>query len=318
MGGAVSIIFAPYRIHQEKNVNTIRLLRDQLSSIKSDGRELETEILSIITHRTNLPLSWQHISPELVNDHNRRRELYLRRQEAKQTGDNAEYIVLLEKVNQEQEDFTIKLQDENRELQNRNQQLENDNDNIRDENRQMSYRLDSLTTSLAAKETDTNMMEQNPLSLIKSFSNFISNKATPEDTIKMVEHFYPQNLTVLESAWKSAEKSSNFKECKQLLDLLVKLVTDYRDMLIDGKGDAQAKDVFGKNFAAKESETVMKNQNARRLRTFPYRGENIEMVRHLKIGIKDSPAETIRVHFHWDVTHEKVVIGYCGPHLDFQ
>jgi len=41
----------------------------------------------------------------------------------------------------------------------------------------------------------------------------------------------------------------------------------------------------------------------------------VEMFRHLKIGIADDPTQTIRVHFHWDATRRKIVIGHCGEHL---
>lgn len=41
------------------------------------------------------------------------------------------------------------------------------------------------------------------------------------------------------------------------------------------------------------------------------------MEQHLKIGVKDSPAEALRIHFAWVADERKIVIGHCGPHLDF-
>lgn len=102
---------------------------------------------------------------------------------------------------------------------------------------------------------------------------------------------------------------------RQLLDMLKRLVTEYRDKLSEG-GDNAARQVFGKNeYSAKESETVMSNKAMRRERTFDYDGEEVEMFRHLKIGVADDETKTIRVHFHWDAEREKIVIGYCGGHL---
>ena len=76
--------------------------------------------------------------------------------------------------------------------------------------------------------------------------------------------------------------------------------------------------MFGANeFAAKESESVEKNAAGRKRRTFDYNGKQVRTMRHLKIGIKDSVAETLRIHFHWDADSKRVVIGHCGPHLDF-
>ena len=51
---------------------------------------------------------------------------------------------------------------------------------------------------------------------------------------------------------------------RQLLELLKRLVTNYRSALMEG-GDNKARSVFGKSeYAAKESETVMANKAMRR------------------------------------------------------
>ncbi len=74
--------------------------------------------------------------------------------------------------------------------------------------------------------------------------------------------------------------------------------------------------MFGKSeFAAKESKVVMGSPKLRQHRIFSYDGHEVEMYRHLKIGAADDVTKTIRVHFHWDAEREKIVIGYCGPHL---
>jgi hypothetical protein len=102
---------------------------------------------------------------------------------------------------------------------------------------------------------------------------------------------------------------------RELLGLMKRLVPDYRTKLLAG-GDNKARAVFGKReYAAKESETVMNNKAMRRQRTFEYLGKPVEMFRHLKIGVDDHLNKTIRVHFHWDSESEKIVIGYCGKHL---
>ena len=108
---------------------------------------------------------------------------------------------------------------------------------------------------------------------------------------------------------------TRFIHGRNLLDLLVRLVTNYRDGLIAG-GDNKARVVFGRGqYAAKESETVMANKDMRRQRTFDYGGTQVEMFRHLKIGVEADPMRTIRVHFYWDADRERIVVGYCGEHL---
>jgi hypothetical protein len=138
---------------------------------------------------------------------------------------------------------------------------------------------------------------------------------TPLECIEVIENMYGDECIVLESATKSARDMNCFEHGRRLLDMLRRLVTEYRDKFIEG-GDNEARKVFSNNeYAAKESETVMGNHAMRRLRTFTYRGEQLEMFRHLKIGIEANVAKTIRVHFHWDSEREKIVIGYCGEHL---
>lgn len=99
-----------------------------------------------------------------------------------------------------------------------------------------------------------------------------------------------------------------------LRELLLKLVTDYRQCLLDGKGNHEACRVFGRNdFTTKESGNL--SHKGRTARTFPYNGQDICMEQHLKIGVKDSEAHCLRVHFHWDAAAQKIVIGHCGKHL---
>jgi len=138
---------------------------------------------------------------------------------------------------------------------------------------------------------------------------------TPSECIEIIENMYGGECIVLESAKESARDMNRFEHGRRLLDMLRRLVTEYREKLIAG-GDNEARKVFGNNeYAAKESETVMGNQAMRRLRTFAYEGKPVEMFRHLRIGIEENVAKTIRVHFHWDSKRDKIVIGYCGEHL---
>jgi hypothetical protein len=80
----------------------------------------------------------------------------------------------------------------------------------------------------------------------------------------------------------------------------------------------EAKQIFGTAFAATESETARNNDRARRLRTFEYEGKAVEMLSHLKIGVKPSIAQTWRAHFFWDAANQRIVIGHCGKHLDHE
>ena len=139
---------------------------------------------------------------------------------------------------------------------------------------------------------------------------------TPKESLMVVSNLFSDRLVVLDSAFKSADDSDEFKEKKQAFQLLWKLSNDYWVALADGKGDVEARQVFGKNeYASNEGETAGSNKRAKSARTFEYKGKSIEMMKHVKHGVKDSASETIRIHFEWDADDKKIVIGYCGPHL---
>ena len=141
--------------------------------------------------------------------------------------------------------------------------------------------------------------------------------ATLEDCLAAIVALYPDRLIVLDSAWAAAKKARLFNAPRKAFELLSKLCTDYYDAMVEGLGDREGAAIFGKSgFAARESETVENNKRARELRRFTYKGEIVEMVRHLKIGVKPSVAETFRAHFLWDSDARRIVLGHCGKHLD--
>jgi hypothetical protein len=136
-----------------------------------------------------------------------------------------------------------------------------------------------------------------------------------EQALVLLSSLYPDRIVVLDTALKSAADSKDFKYKEKAFDLLWKMATDYWSVLAGGGGDTEARRVFGAAYAAQESESLTTQGEKRR--TFHYNGEPIGMFRHLKIGIKPSLFETLRVHFEWFAKEKKIVIGHCGCHLDF-
>jgi len=130
------------------------------------------------------------------------------------------------------------------------------------------------------------------------------------------EELCPGHLLVLDSAWSAADQARGFEHGDQLFELLWLLATGYREQKLAGAPDRIAGQVFGgSNYAARESQTIETNPQAKRARTFSYRGKTVEMWQHLKIGAKDSENRTLRIHFCWDEELGQVVIGHCGKHL---
>lgn len=312
--GAINIIFPQVQRQGKTFAPTKRLTQEELRDIITQGIEPEREILSIITHRTNLPNSWRHISPETVSELIRKKEVTSLKKQAAETGQSAEYIKLLEdeldQKNNETQQKIVQLQSEINYLEGTLIQMD-------DEKRQIRFENESLKSQLSHIADRTTEGSENRIPDHIRETIFIASKAlTPEESMSIITKLFPNRIEVLESAWKSADESKMFKENKKVFDLLWKLATEYWLALVNGKSDAEARSVFGNSYSAKESESVENNKRARQLRTFQYKGQEIKMMKHLKIGNKRSLSETIRIHFEWNSSNKKIIIGHCGPHLD--
>ena len=138
---------------------------------------------------------------------------------------------------------------------------------------------------------------------------------TPVEALRTAAELFPNRIVVLPSAYESADKvDRNSKRGGRLLKLLLKLGTDYFDVLTE-KGDAEARKVFSPSeYSACESDTV-RTGGLGRLRDFVYDGAQIRMEQHLKIGIAANTSVTLRCYFAWIAQEKKFVIGYCGEHL---
>ena len=212
----------------------------------------------------------------------------------------------------EQAEWTSALEDENTtlesELSDTKAKLEDERENLKKQNFVVQVLKNQLENAGAGRTS--NLDAEGLLNLACS-----PDPPTPLECIEVIESMYGDRCVVLQSAKDSSKDMNLFSFGRRLLDMLRRLVTEYRTKLIEG-GDNEARKVFGNNeYSAKESETVMGNKSMRRQRTFGYEGEQVEMFRHLKIGADENVAKTIRVHFHWDAEREKIDIAYCGEHL---
>ena len=145
----------------------------------------------------------------------------------------------------------------------------------------------------------------------------LEGEPTLEQCLLAIVALYSDRVVVLPEAWKAARESKKFRKGAEAFRLLRKLATQYWEALQQSKGDSQARAIFGDNYAAKESQTVESNKRAKEARTFTYDSQAVVMLKHLKIGIKDSLSETLRVHFEWMAKEKRIVIGHCGGHLPF-
>ncbi len=134
------------------------------------------------------------------------------------------------------------------------------------------------------------------------------------DYLRVIAVLESDSVEILPSAYRSADEVKVISNMDKLRELLTTLVTTYRQALIEGNGSNEAYHLFGRNeYTSAESDNLSKK--GRRARTFLYNGKEVEMEKHLKIGVKDSELHCLRVHFLWDSAAKKIVIGHCGKHL---
>ncbi len=273
-----------------------------------------SRLLAWVTSNTNVPRLQRRIRPEEVMKIGIRRRL----DSLRAGSDSMDATQLRREVEQtsqiveEQAEWIGVLEEDNSRLEAELAEIKGTLDEITADLQKKEFVLQSLKDQLDSRcgmrtsETDIELL----LTLAGR-----SEPPTPVESIELIESIYGDRCVILDSARASAREIGRFAFGRQLLRMLRLLVTSYRDLLIEG-GDSKARGVFGRNeYAAKESETVLKNKALRRARTFDYRGKRVEMFRHLKIGVSDDPEKTIRVHFHWDDDNRKIVIGHCGKHL---
>lgn len=314
-GGAINVIFP---IGNRSVCPRKLLLVDYLRELKSAGKYLVGELLSIITHTTNGYRKRLHFSPADVRakrqkDH--REFLKQKHSELQQTGDYEE--LLSEAFEQiDSYDSTIEnLKAEHQQIvddfEMEKMQLEDEKELLAEEVRVNRFTILELKRQLGSANAGEQQLD---VEFIQVLSEALYREPSPEQCLKLVGAMYPSRIVVLDSALESARDSASFRQGRKLIGLLFKLATEYIDALSEG-GDSRAKDIFGKSYSANESETVERSPELSRLRRFYYNGEYVYMYKHLKIGVADSVIETIRVHFYWDSVKSAIVIGYCGPHL---
>ncbi len=308
--GAVNVLSVP---SPSGEVRSRLFLSEEIRTWGENPQRI-SRVLAWVTVTTNVPRLREHVRPEGVRLLSIRRHMEQRRAAAikmKEAEGRQALIEASQQAEEEQERAFEGFAEENEYLLNEISRLEDELRDTQDEVRRKNFELSSVKSQLSTVGTDQRV-DFDPAPLLRLVAR--KGQPSPLECLDITERYHRDKCTVLDSARRSARKSPFINGC-ELLDLLIRLVTKYRAGLLDG-GDGTARLVFGKNeYAAKESEIVMSNPAMRRRRTFSYDGRRVEMFRHLKIGIADDLTQTIRVHFHWDSTRRKIVIGHCGEHL---
>jgi hypothetical protein len=305
--GAVNVIRT--RLPSGKVVgNVIRSYELQDQGDTQDSRI--AHILRFVTHNTNIPRLRDHISPEEIARLATRARLDSRIRELEAAGaDRSERDEeLLNELIEAKADIE-RLRREREQAQLTVLAKEDEISDLQDQIRKERFRPRNASNEQGADQSDPQALKL-AIELLAD-----EQMPSPRAALQLIQTAFQDHVIVLDSAFDSADQSETFQHTKRLFNLLIRLVTEYRDRL-QSEGDNAARQVFTPSeFAATESETILKSKELMRVRTFEYLGRPIPMSRHLKIGVADDVTKTIRVHFHWDSDSARIVIGYCGSHL---
>lgn len=313
--GAVNIIFP------SKGGRPCRrklFLSDELNSIESDGKFLPGEILSHVTHSSNGYRKKLHFSPSDVRAKRQKDHSENLRIKYNEMGEDEGYKELLVEALDQLSDYEKEREVINdrhaEELEAKEYmclELQDELSQLEADNRLKDHKITSLVAAGYGKEDISPGVD---ISGIKSLLLSTGYNPSPEDCLRLVKILAPSSISILDSAFQSSKQSAEFRYGARLLSMLFRLSDDFIPALSNG-GDSKAKDVFGSNYSASESQSVSNSNEFKMARTFNYLGEDVFMQRHLKIGNNNSVVDSIRVYFHWDDANSRVIIGYCGPHM---
>ena len=307
--GAVNILSTPSNFG---HVRARRFLQDHLRA--KSNQEAISEILSWVTANTNASRLRKHVRPHgvAILSARRRLERDLEFRSQMNEGELRQSLDAARKAVADQENDLLELLDENSSLEATLSQYRDELRSTDNQRRQLEYQLSQKSMIETVGGNGSSLDHADLVGLIGRAD------PSPLECLKAISMFFPTECTILDAAWKSAEGARSFANGNKLFGQLRRLMDDYRSILISGGGsDHKAlREVFtAAEFAATESDRVMRSKKAMNERTFEYCGKQVEMLRHLKIGKADDPKKTIRTHFLWDPARQKIVIGHCGKHL---
>lgn len=305
-GGAVNILFRSKSGRNGNYCESSLYLPDRMKELVDSGVDIYSEIFSSVTHQTNVPASWRHISIQMVEQVALKAKLKSAIEGATTAADGASYIPLLESAMDQ-------LTDKDKTIENLRLETE-----IRDEQIQsLESQVQGLKYSLVGRQQSGAVLDAADLGAItalrESLGIVLEQEPSLEQSLSVIQTLFPDRVIILESAFDSARESKVFRYGRKGFDLLWALASEYWTAINNG-GDLEGKRVLGEKYAQNEGNAL--TTAGKRRRTFEYKGREVTMEKHLKLGNKDSISETLRVHFEWLNDEKIIVIGHCGKHLD--
>ena len=237
--GAANILYTPM---QTGFVRNRLFLSDEILSWGDTQHERISQMLAWVTNSTNVLHLRKRVRPEGVMQLALRRRL----QTVRERGDQMDASQLREEMDKasrlvaEQAEWISTLEDDNEtlesELSDTKARLGDERENLK----KQSFVIHTLKNQLqnAGSGGTNNLDAEGLLNLACS-----PDPPTPLECIEVIEGLYGEKCIVLESAKDSARDMNLFIYGRRLLDMLRRLVTEYRIKLIEG-GDNEARKVL--------------------------------------------------------------------------
>lgn len=141
-----------------------------------------------------------------------------------------------------------------------------------------------------------------------------ANNCSYTEMLDALKSLYGDDILILPNAYASAEESL-YPDRDGVWDALTKLMSGYRQTILSGRPDAEARKHFPqKMFAANESKTQSSSTKSLQKRTVMIDGEKHVFEKHLRMGTATGQAGTIRVYFKL-LDDGRMVILHCGEHF---
>jgi hypothetical protein len=190
-GGAINLVFPVRRQEPGDFCKTVLFRPDEIRELAETGSAIDSDVLAAITHRTNVPHSWKHISTDIVNQAVLRARLNQAIGAARGSDDVAAYEVLL----QEAADQLNSKDDEIAEARLIIERGEEALDDLRSENEGLKH---ALSGAQEKPGTGNGRSEIVLDSIREKMRLVLGNRATLEQILRLFSELHPNRLLVLE------------------------------------------------------------------------------------------------------------------------
>ncbi len=230
--GAINILYLPTKTG---HVRGRYFLADEMLEWEDTKSGRISHLLALVTSNTNISRLRKHIRPEGVMQLALRRRMQVARVDKEQMS-TVQLRATLEEFEgrfTEQAKFIDQVIDENSQLEQTisclNADLEDTKDQLAQEKYTNKALKEQLTRAGAGRSTYVEADELLDLACR-------TDSPSPLECLNFIEKIYGDRCIILDSAKDSAREADRFTLGRQLLDLLKRLVTDFRDKFME-RGD---------------------------------------------------------------------------------